>query len=154
MHASTWCLWRVRHHCMFFFHAIETSEKSYPQKWWKQAVYDDLWLFTMNNELFLCYLCFAEVTLAWAFVTGTWLKLLFVVWQECASVPEIFKQDWFAGSPERVCVHGTALHGSVTSVLIISSGKVGSALIPAKLHAANIKLILLQESIKLLLTDL
>lgn len=69
---------------------------------------DDLGLVTVNNELLLCYLRFAEVTLAWASITGTWLTLLFMVWQECASAPENFKLGWFAGSPERIWVHGTA----------------------------------------------
>lgn len=32
---------------------------------------DDLGLVTVNNELLLCYLRFAEVTLAWASITGT-----------------------------------------------------------------------------------
>lgn len=103
MHASTWCLWRVSHHCMFFFHATVISEKSYPQKWWKQSMYDDLLLFIVNNELFLCYLHFAKVSLAWASIRGTWLSNCCLWFGR--SVPQLLKfSNRIAGSPEKgVC---------------------------------------------------
>lgn len=53
---------------------------------------------------------------------GTWLPNCFMwLGRSCASAPEILKYSQFADSPESICVHSTALHGSVTSGSIMNS---------------------------------